>query len=206
MRSRVFIAIALGLWLATVVGSQATTRTGGDSMKRLIQAAYFSDACRSKAEALGIAGTTDANAMFMAFIVIRERAGAAPKADARRDDCREPLILLINLLRLNGVDAELVFASNERKGVAAVDGAPSGMTDRVFVYVPSLDRYFDPASPLSEQTVLNRTIAERATRTHILGPSLAGDARGGCRSTCMNVYLPRSESSVRVRTEAIRSH
>jgi hypothetical protein len=203
MRSRVFVAVSLGFWLVAVTGSQAAPSNGRDSMERLIQGAYFSDACRRGAEALGIAGASDANSLFMAFIAIRARVGVAHKADPRRDGCEEPVILLINLLRLNGVDAELVLASKE---TAAVDGAPSGTTDRVVVYAPSLDRYFDPASPLSEQAVLNWIIAERATRTHILGPSLAGDARGGCRSTCMNVYGPRSQSSVRVRTQAIRGH
>ena len=206
MRSRVLVAVTLALWAATVIGSQAATRTDGESMKRLVQASYFSDACRSEAEALGIAGTTDANAVVMAIVAIRERAGAAPKADAHRDDCREPVILLINLLRLNGVDAELVFASSELTNAAAVDGAPPLSVDRFLVYVPSFDRYFDPAVPFGGQAVLDRTNVDKATRTHVLGPALAGDARGGCRSTCMKVYSSRSESSVRVRTEAVRGH
>jgi hypothetical protein len=175
-------------------------------MKRLIQAAYFSDACRGEAEALGVVATTDANALVTAFVAGRGLVRAAPTTDARRNDCREPVISLINLLRLNGISAELAFASNELMNTATVDGAPLGKSDRLLAYVPSLDRYLDPTVPRGEQAALDRIIAERATRTHILGPSLAGDARGGCPSTCMNVYSPRSQSSVRVRTEAIRVH
>lgn len=206
MRARVFVAIALGLWLVTVVRSPAATSTGEDSMKRLIQAAYFSDACRSEAEALGIAATTDASTLVTAFVAVRGLVRAAPKTDARRDDCREPVILLINLLRLNGISAELAFASNELTNAATVDSAPLGKSDRLLVYVPSLDSYFDPAVRRGEQAALDRVTVEQATWIHILGPSLADDARGGCRSTCMNVYGPRGQSSVRVRTEAIRGH
>jgi hypothetical protein len=204
MRSRVFVAIALGLWLATTVGSQADTMAGGDRMKRLVQAAYFSAACRNEAEALGIVGTTDANALVTAFVAVWGLVGVAPKTDVGHDDCGEPVVLLINLLRLNGVDAELAFVPNELTNAASVDGAPIGKADRPLVYVPSLDRYFDPVVPLGEQAALHRITAEKAMRTHILGPSLAGDSRGGCRSTCMNVYFRRNESSVRVRTEEIR--
>jgi hypothetical protein len=205
MRWKVVVAIALGLWPATTVGSKADTMVSGDRMERLVQAAYFSAACRNEAETLGIVGTTDANALVTAFVTVWGLVGVAPKTSIPHDDCGEPVTLLINLLRLNGVDAELAFVSNEQTNVVSVDGVSVGKTDRPLVYVPSLDRYFDPVVPIGGQAVLHRIAAEKAMRTHILGPSLAGYSRGGCRSsTCMHVYSPRNESSVRVRTEAIR--
>jgi hypothetical protein len=200
---KVSIAAAVALWLATIVGAPAAMETGWDSMKRLIRSAYFSDACRQEAKALGIAGTSDANALFAAFATLgRPIASGADHPDAERDDCRAPVVLLINLLRLNGIDAELVFASMSR--ASAADGAPPDKIDRVLVYVPERDRYFDPAAPLGKQAVLDQIIVEKATRSHLVGPSLAGDAHDACRDTCMRVYRPRSGSSVRVKTEMIR--
>jgi hypothetical protein len=42
---------------------------------------------------------------------------------------------LINLLRLNGIDAELVSAAMTKEAM------PADQSDRVLVYVPALDRY-----------------------------------------------------------------
>ena len=65
-------------------------------------------------------------------------------------------------------------------------------------------RYVDPAMPMNKQAVLDRIIVEQATRAHLLGPSLAGAAHGGCPDTCMLVLPPRNPSAVRVKTETIR--
>ena len=112
------------------------------------------------------------------------------------------MVLLINLLRLNRVDAELAFVFMSR--ASAADDAPPGNIDRILVFVPGLNRYVDPAMPMGKQAVLDQIIVEKATRMHLLGPSLAGAAHGGCSNTCMHVYSPRSQSSVRVKTEVIR--
>ena len=122
--------------------------------------------------------------------------------DMENSDCRVPVVLLINLLRLNGVDAELVFVFMSRASDA--DGAPPGNLDRILVFVPGLNRYVDPAMPMGKQAVLDQIIVEKATRMHLLGPSLAGAAHGGCFDTCMHVYSPRGQSTVRVKTEVIR--
>jgi hypothetical protein len=181
----IFAALALCLamtapgWTATVVDMQ------------LIRAAFFSDACRQQAEALGIARTSDANALLAAFAGLQRRP-ANPPAGNGRDDCKVPAVALINLLRLNGIDAELVSATE------AKEAAPADQVERVLVYVPALERYFDPALPLDR---------ERAERKHVLGPALGANARDACPSTCMHVYTAAGNVTppVRVKTETIRS-
>jgi hypothetical protein len=64
------IFTVLALCLATTAPGRAATVVD----MQLIRAAFFSDACRQEAEALGIARTSDANALLAAF------AGAAPAA------------------------------------------------------------------------------------------------------------------------------
>lgn len=198
MRLKMFIAAMLALWLAMIAHPQVAMSSSWDDMKRLMQSAYFSAACRQAAEALGITRTADANALFAAFAPLgRPIASGADRPDAERDDCKAPVVLLVNLLRLNGIDAEIVLASISP--ASAANGAPPDKIDRVLVYVPGRDRYFDPAAPLGKQAVLDQIIAEKATRSHLVGPSLAGDAHDACRNTCMHVYSPHSGSSVRAR-------
>jgi len=173
-------------------------------MKRLIQATYFSDTCRQEAAAIGIPRMADAGALVATFMAFEQRgsmARAAARPDARLDDCRAPVILLTNLLRLNGLDAELAFISMMPPDSPAAGGAPDKI-DRVLVYVPALDRYVDLVAPPGKQIVLDRIIREKATRSHFVGPSLANDARGACHDTCLYVYPPQGASTVK--TEAIR--
>jgi hypothetical protein len=166
---------------------------------QLIRAAFFSDACRQQAEALGIAHTSDANALLAAFAGLQRRP-ANPPAGNGRDDCKVPAVALINLLRLNGIDAELVSAT------MAKEAAPADQVERVLVYVPALERYFDPALPLEEQGLVDLLVRERAERKHVLGPALGANARDACPSTCMHVYTAAGNVTppVRVKTETIR--
>jgi hypothetical protein len=189
------IFTVLALCLAMTVPARAATAVE----YRLVGPAFFSDACRQQAEALGIARTSDANALLAAFAGLRRQSTNSPAAEAQRDDCKVPTILLINLLWLNGIDAELVSATMAKE--TATD--PS---DRALVYVPALDRYFDPALPLEEQSLVDLLVRERAEHKHILGPALAGGARDACPSTCMHVYTAagNATSAVRVKTETIR--
>src|SRR5260370_356878 len=99
-----------------------------------------------------------------------------------REGCVVPAVAVSHLVRLNGVDAELVSAT------MAKEAAPADQAERVLVYVPALDRYFDPALPLEEQSLVDLLVRERAERKHILGPSLAGSGSDACPSTCMHVY------------------
>jgi hypothetical protein len=186
---------ALALLFTVVLPARAATTID----MQLIRAAFFSDACRQGAEALGIARTSDANALLAAFARLRPRP-ANPPAASGRDDCGVPAVALINLLRLNGIDAELVSAT------MAKEAAPADQVERVLVYVPTLARYFDPALPLEEQGLVDLLVRERAERKHVLGPALGADARDACPSTCMHVYTAAGNAPppVRVKTETIR--
>ena len=189
------IFAALALCLAMTAPGQTATVVD----MQLIRATFFSDACRQQAEALGIARTSDANALLAAFARLRPRP-ANPPAGSGRDDCGVPAVAVINLLRLNGIDAELVSAT------MAKEAAPADQVERVLVYVPTLARYFDPALPLEEQGLVDLLVRERAERTHVLGPALGADARDACPSTCMHVYTAAGNATppVRVKTETIR--
>ncbi len=134
------IFTVLALCLATTAPGRAATVVD----MQLIRAAFFSDACRQEAEALGIARTSDANALLAAFAGLHRRPASLPAANGR-NDCGLPAVAVINLLRLNGIDAELVSAT------MAKEAAPADQVERVLVYVPTLARYFDPALPLEEQ-------------------------------------------------------
>jgi hypothetical protein len=187
------IFAALALCLAMTAPGQTATVVD----MQLIRATFFSDACRQQAEALGIARTSDANALLAAFARLRP---ANPPAGSGRDDCGVPAVAVINLLRLNGIDAELVSAT------MAKEAAPADQVERVLVYVPTLARYFDPALPLEEQGLVDLLVRERAERKHVLGPALGADARDACPSTCMHVYTAAGNATppVRVKTETIR--
>src|SRR6266498_4040701 len=183
------IFTVLALCLATTAPGRAATIVD----MQLIRAAFFSDACRQHAEALGIARTSDANALLAAFAGLQRRPASS-------DDCSVPAVAVINLLRLNGIDAELVSATT------AKEAAPADQVERVLVYVPTLARYFDPALPLEEQSLVDLLVRERAERKHVLGPALGADARDACPSTCMHVYTAAGNATppVRVKTETIR--
>jgi hypothetical protein len=130
---------------------------------------------------------------------LHRRPASLPAANGR-NDCGLPAVAVINLLRLNGIDAELVSAT------MAKEAAPADQVERVLVYVPTLARYFDPALPLEEQSLVDLLVRERAERKHVLGPALGADARDACPSTCMHVYTAAGNVTppVRVKTETIR--
>jgi hypothetical protein len=116
-----------------------------------------------------------------------------------------PAVSLINLLRLNGITAELVLVSMQRENSAS----PPAFSDKigsVLVYVPTLDRYVDPvATKVSDSSSLDRIVKASAVRAHLNGPAPNADpAFDVCDHVCMNVYLPRHDPYVaRVATEAI---
>ena len=128
MPLKIFAVLALCLAM-TAPGLTATVVD-----MQLIGAAFFSDACRQQAEALGIARTPDANALVAAFAGLKRRPANSRAAERQqRDDCTVPAVELINLLRLNGIDAELVSATMANESV------PADPIDRVLVYLPALD-------------------------------------------------------------------
>ena len=209
MHWKVFSAAAAALCVVAIADMPAATAAGRDATARLTQSAYFSDACRQEAQALGVASTSDANELLTAFAAVA-RQRRRRRRPGRHEKCRP------GLQRLQGAGGAVdqSAAAQWRRCRACIhfdvarfgeiDGASLGKIDRIVVFVPGLDRYVDPAMPMDKQAVLDRIIVERATRAHLLGPPLAGAAHGGCPDTCMLVLPPRSQSAVRVKTETIR--
>jgi hypothetical protein len=204
MGLKVATTVALGLLLSATAPGHGSS----DMLDRLARAAYFSDACRQEAAALGIVPTADADALFAAFA--RRLPAAALPADppdvlnpnVLGNDCQAPAVVLINLLRGNGIDAALAFGLMPR---ANADGEiePLGKIDRVLVYVPALDRYLDPSAPPARQAVLDSILRERTERTILYGPSLVA-GHGACADLCMQVVPPNRADTVRVKTQTIR--
>jgi len=192
-----FVTLAFASWLGI---TQAAAEW--DAIKNFIHAAYFSDSCRQQAESFGITGTSSASTLFAEFSALAQRVNAGgDKLNLQRDGCVNPAILLINVLRANGIDAELVFASRSARSAA---NDASKKIDRVLVFVPELDLYLDPAASPGKQAVLDQITRETMRRVHIAGPSVSG-RDGACRDTCMRDYSPLSHIGPRIKTEVIRN-
>ena len=86
MHWKVFGAAAAALCVVMIVDMQAATGAGRDIRERLTQSAYFSDACRQEAQALGIAPAPDANELLTAFAAVARQVFAqlSPPAPAAR--------------------------------------------------------------------------------------------------------------------------
>jgi hypothetical protein len=205
------LAVALGPGL--LANGHAASDADWSKFKGLVSAAYFSEPCRHEAELLGIARTTDARFLVAAFA--ESAAVGTPDARAERragsfdarsgnPSCGLPAVALMNLLRLNGISAELVLV---QQASSASSAAFSDKIDGVLVYVPVLGRYVDAAATdLQDNATLDRTIKGSTVRTHLTGPARNTDlASAVCRDVCMSVYSPRRDPDVvRVVTEAIR--
>jgi hypothetical protein len=139
----VVLAVALGPGL--IGDSRAASDAEWNKFKGLLSATYFSQPCRQEAEMLDIARTTDARFLVAAFA----QSMAAGASDARAErragsfdgrsgnpSCGLPVVALTNLLRLNGIAAELVVVQKARSDSPAA--FPDGV-DAVLVYVPVLD-------------------------------------------------------------------
>jgi hypothetical protein len=208
------LSVALGPGLLD--NAHAADDAAWHSLKGLVSAAYFSDACRHEAELFGIVGLADPRFLIAAF----GRRMAAGTPDARAEvragpvdvksgsaGCSLPAVGFINLLRLNGIAAELALVSTQRAG-APSEPAALDKLDKALVYVPVLDRYFDPAATdLSENAALDRITKGDAIRAHLVGPAPFTDpASATCSDVCMSVYAPHHDPyAVRVVTEAIHA-
>jgi hypothetical protein len=126
-------------------------------VKGLVSAAYFSDACRHEAALLGIAGPAEPRFLVAAFA--RSMATGAPDARAERGagafdpgsgsaGCGVPAVGLINLLRLNGIAAELALVST-RPASAPPDPAVFNKVESVLVYLPGSIAMSIPLQPIS---------------------------------------------------------
>jgi len=200
----------------------AATSAAGLALERLMTSAFLSEACRRDARALAIPATTDALLLLSAFG--RQIAAAPPDAraewnvagDAVRaagDACALPVVSLINLLRLNGLDADLVLVDFPgRKSAdksADTDAAPEVTPARritVAVYLPALDRYVDPAAAApGDGIAFDRGARATAARLHVEAATVAGGRPGGCREICLRVVGPDNPAAVRVKTQVIEA-
>jgi hypothetical protein len=225
MRCIVFAAAAMVAVLAgqaAFAQVPAATGAAGVALERLMTSAFLSDACRRDAGALAIPATTDAPLLLAAFA--RQIAAAPPDAraewtvagDAVRatgDACALPVVALINLLRLNGVDADLVLVdfpggkstNTSTDTNAAPDVAPARRI-AVAVYLPALDRYVDPAAAApGDGIAFDRAARATAARLHVEAATVAGGRPGGCREICLRLMGPDDPDAVRVKTQVIES-
>ena len=203
MRLRGLVTIAIVLWPVVNLNAQAEMSTSG----RLVEAAFFSVACKREAETQGVERTMDVDALLAAVAAFSKYQIVSPSrgpSDGLGDECRAPTILLINLLRLNGLDAELVLASTQPAN-RTNDGSSGGI-DRIFVYIAALDRYLDPEAASGKQAAFDQIVQESMARVHFQGPALIGDARDACDRVCMQVRTPSTGTPpVVVKTEAFRA-
>jgi hypothetical protein len=209
-------ALCVALGPSLLGNAHAADDAAWHSLKGLVSAAYFSDACRHEAELFGILGSADPRFLIAAF----GRRMATGTLDARAEvragsvevesgsaGCSLPAVGFINLLRLNGIAVELALVSTQLAGAPSEPAALDEL-ERVLVYVPVLDRYFDPAATdLSENAALDRITKGNAIRVHLIGPAPFTDpASATCGDVCMSVYAPHHDPyAVRVVTEAIHA-
>jgi hypothetical protein len=132
MRLNAFIVAAV-LALSTAPGFLAPGASAqglDDPLKRLTIAAYFSQACKERAAAIEVPAAADVDLLLAVFarqVAATSRAGAPDLLD---NDCTAPTMLLINLLRNNGVDAAFAFVSMLR--TTAADSASRHPRSRVW--------------------------------------------------------------------------
>jgi hypothetical protein len=149
---------------------------------------FFSEACRQRAAEIGLSDMTSIEVALSAVAAFGRRLKRPGVREALDDACEVPGILLVNLLRLNRVDAELVLMTPSRH---LIDDAPAPMVRRIYVYVPKHDRYLDPETLIGRQGALDRIFREQMERIHLQGPSIAGVSRNTCADVCLMVTRPR---------------
>jgi hypothetical protein len=205
--------ITSALALISGAASQPSPTDAWADAAHLFAAAYHSDQCRREADALNLAPHADARILIAEFA----RHLAAAPADARAEwrvgsvdpsapslDCARPAIILINLLRQSGLDAELVLVASPVFSAMDESSVAKGFNGMI-VYVPALDRYVDPtAIPTKERDAFDRAIRARTTRVHFYGPPVSPAALERCADICMRVVTSHpSADTVRVKTEVI---
>jgi len=184
----------------------ADARAGDDRYKRLVNGAFFSQTCRQRAAEIGFSDTTNVDAALEAVAAFGRRPKRPGVPEAMLDDaCEIPAILLINLLRLNGVDADLVEATR-RPRPDSDDKTPSSIQG-MYVYVPKYDRYLDPEISIGKQGALDSILHEEMVRSHLQGPTIGDDSGNTCSELCLTVRGasgPPPMAARRVKTERIR--
>jgi hypothetical protein len=166
---------------STLMAPRFEITTLGDWTKaaQLLRSAFFMDSDNlSDLETAGIQLTDDPEVLFKRFAgqfgpAITSEFRFEPRTVASISqtgggDCKSLTFLLLNLLRWSGTEAELVLTSVKQSYFRLTDIFSLAEVDHVLVYVPSLDRYFDPTLGPGEgrQQQLNLTIRDR-TRIHV---------------------------------------
>ncbi len=208
------VRVAVAGLLSTVIVQYPAAADILTDGQRLIRSAYFSTACRQAAEELGI-HSSDPRAITSAFARelstwspdVKAEAGVSRMGTLLAEDCTSATALLINVLRSNGIEAELAIFYTLRATSSRPESA--ALFDGVLVYVPAFDRFIDPLRPEESLKRLGdsgRLARLGTSRLHIRGPSLVRRADDPCASTCMMVISNIATRSERVRTETIRPH
>src|SRR6266581_474697 len=200
---------------------EITTLGDWAKVAQQVRAVYFMDSAELEdLQAAGIRPKPDAGALFKEFTL---HFGAVKTSESRTDprplasilqtkggDCKSLTFLLLNLLRRAGVDAELVLNS-ERHHPNLTDVFSFGDIDHVLVYVPSLDRYFDPTLSAGwQQDQLNRMMRSK-NRIHVAAPPDGNmHPAPACADYCIVAGdgRPRGDPihAIRVKTETIRDY
>ena len=185
------------------------------------RAVYYMDAEKLQdLQAAGIQPVPDAEALFKEFKLhfgpkFASESGRDPPSldsilQAKGGDCKALTFLFLNLLRWAGVDAELVLES-ERDQLNLTDVFSFAALDHVLVYLPSLDRYFDPTLPAGWQQAQVDQIMRSKNRIHVAAPP-DGNTRPApaCADYCLLAGTggPKGDPvhAIRVKTETIRGY
>lgn len=161
---------------------------------RRVDAYFLSEKELPEIEALEIAPSDAPWVLFEAFgkrftVATAAEVLETPRsirgiAAAGRGDRAALTFLLLNLFRLNGIDAQLVFLSAE--GDIEHDDRP---IEQVLVYVPALRQYFDPALPFDKQhdSTDRAWLSGRGRMYFSAALQHNGKAVGRCRDLCLSV-------------------
>jgi hypothetical protein len=168
-----------------------------------VSGAFFSEACRQRAAEIGLSGTTNVDVTLAAVAAFGRRLKRPGIPEVVLDDaCEVPAVLLVNLLRSNGVDADVVLVA--RRPRAPSDGLSGKLVERIYVYVPKYDRYLDPEISIGKQRAVDAILREEMVRSHFQGPSIGDDSGNTCSDACLMVLGASPAAARRVKTERIR--
>jgi hypothetical protein len=203
MRLRALATATIVPWLLMPVDARAGAP---DFYKWLVNGAFFSEACRQRAAAIGLSETTNVDVVLSAVAAFGRRLKRPGVLEVVLDDaCEVPAILLVNLLRSNGVDAEVILVAGRPRDPS--DGSSEKLVEHIYVYVPKYDRYLDPEISIGKQRAVDAILREEMVRSHFQGPSIGNDSGNTCSNVCLMVLgaSPPLTAERRVKTERIRA-
>jgi hypothetical protein len=199
MRLRALAATAIVPWLLMPLDARAGAP---DLYKSLVNGAFFSEACRQRAAGIGLSETTNVDVVLSAIAAFGRRLKPGVPEVMLDDACEVPAILLVNLLRSNGVDAEIVLVARRPRDPS--DGSSEKLVQRIYVYIPKYDRYLDPEISIGKQRAVDAILREEMVRSHFQGPSIGDDSGNTCADVCLMVLGASPMAARRAKTERIR--